>query len=164
MDATRYRSIFLASEETFLGDLLLDNLCFYLSQIPFWVLLSYLVIEVILTRYIKSGSILCDSGLKRVVGADDGYDGARHQESYRSSDHPGACDLLCVAKIYPNYTVMKIPLNIDREWNVFNLLKFRLETSRSSLRPCLSSFCSLLTSSNYLLHDHWSSWPIKLWL
>ena len=59
------------------------------------------MIEVILTQYIKPDSVLCDSGLKRVVGADDGHDGARHQESYWSSDDPGASDLLCIAKRYP---------------------------------------------------------------
>ena len=77
------------------------------------------MIEVILTQYIKPDSVLCDSGLKRVVGADDGHDGARHQESYWSSDDPGACDLLCVAKIYLDYTAMKIQLNMDERMKCF---------------------------------------------
>ena len=42
-------------------------------------------------------------------------------------------DLFCVAKIYPDSKVIKIPPNIDVEWNVFNLLILRWETSRSSL-------------------------------
>ena len=72
------------------------------------------MIEEILTQYIKPDSVLCDSGLKRVVGADDDHDGARHQESYWSSDNPGARDVLCIAKIYPDSKVIKIPPSTDR--------------------------------------------------
>ena len=73
------------------------------------------MIEVILTQYIKPGSVLCDPGLERVVGADNGHDGARHQENYRSSDDPGAFDLLCIAKIYSDFKLTRIPPKIDRE-------------------------------------------------
>ena len=73
------------------------------------------MIGVILTRFIKPGSILCDSGLERVVGADDDHDGARHEESYRSSDNPGAYDLLYIAKIYQDSKVLKMPPNIYGE-------------------------------------------------